>query len=132
MKAHPAGFHDFGKLEGDRDFATLVADPALRGTEVARHPESRRDDERGRTAGEAARLRAIRVAAPMRYFEFWRASAWALGLSCDRAGLTSSTAVLDGLASRAYAPHVAGDLSEKPPWTAPSATRPFRTARATA
>jgi len=27
VKAHAAGFHDFGKVEGDRDFATLVADP---------------------------------------------------------------------------------------------------------
>jgi len=27
VKAHAAGFQDFGKIEGDRDFATLVADP---------------------------------------------------------------------------------------------------------
>jgi len=27
VKAHAAGFHDFGKIEGDRDFATLVVDP---------------------------------------------------------------------------------------------------------
>ena len=27
VKAHAAGFHDFGKIEGDRDFVTLVADP---------------------------------------------------------------------------------------------------------
>ena len=27
VKAHAAGFHDFGKLEADRDFVTLVADP---------------------------------------------------------------------------------------------------------
>jgi tetratricopeptide (TPR) repeat protein len=27
VKAHAAGFHDFGKVEGDRDFVTLVADP---------------------------------------------------------------------------------------------------------
>ena len=27
VKAHAAGFTDFGKVEGDRDFATLVADP---------------------------------------------------------------------------------------------------------
>ncbi len=27
VKAHAAGFHDFGKVEGDRDFATLVVDP---------------------------------------------------------------------------------------------------------
>ena len=27
VKAHAAGFTDFGKIEGDRDFATLVVDP---------------------------------------------------------------------------------------------------------
>jgi tetratricopeptide (TPR) repeat protein len=27
VKAHVEGFHDFGKVEGDRDFATLVVDP---------------------------------------------------------------------------------------------------------
>jgi tetratricopeptide (TPR) repeat protein len=27
VKAHAEGFHDFGKIESDRDFATLVADP---------------------------------------------------------------------------------------------------------
>jgi len=27
VKAHAAGFHDFGKIEADRDFVTLVADP---------------------------------------------------------------------------------------------------------
>jgi len=27
VKAHAAGFNDFGKVEGDRDFATLVVDP---------------------------------------------------------------------------------------------------------
>lgn len=27
VKAHAAGFTDFGKVEGDRDFATLVVDP---------------------------------------------------------------------------------------------------------
>ena len=27
VKAHAAGFHDFGSVEGDRDFVTLVADP---------------------------------------------------------------------------------------------------------
>jgi tetratricopeptide (TPR) repeat protein len=27
VKAHAAGFHDFGRIEGDRDFVTLVADP---------------------------------------------------------------------------------------------------------
>jgi tetratricopeptide (TPR) repeat protein len=27
VKAHAAGFNDFGKLEGDRDFANLVVDP---------------------------------------------------------------------------------------------------------
>jgi hypothetical protein len=27
VKAHAAGFNDFGKLEADRDFATLVVDP---------------------------------------------------------------------------------------------------------
>jgi tetratricopeptide (TPR) repeat protein len=27
VKAHAEGFHDFGKIEGDRDFTTLVADP---------------------------------------------------------------------------------------------------------
>ena len=27
VKAHAAGFHEFGKIEGDRDFVTLVADP---------------------------------------------------------------------------------------------------------
>ncbi len=27
MKAHAAGFHEFGKVEADRDFAMLVVDP---------------------------------------------------------------------------------------------------------
>ena len=27
VKAHAAGFNDFGRIEGDRDFASLVADP---------------------------------------------------------------------------------------------------------